>query len=335
MTTAVPVAAMDRLIDNLDRLHSAPQVICRVLTLLQDDDYETDELADCLEVEPALASAVLRLVNSSYFGLPRNVASLKQAITFLGSRSLRLAVLSFGLLERLTEDAPAAVYEDFWRRCLTMASVGFRLAAHQPELAGDEAYTAGLLADIGILLLAQSDTTAYVKLHMRAEHGATLIDSERERYGFHHGQLGARLLARWNLPPLLAGAIADHHESQRMDDPLRLNTLAASLMADALWTPASPHVGDARRLLDAAYGIDLDGFITLAIDCKETIQENAALYQVSVPITIDCGALLAEARKQYREEAMMAALDWDSLAAVAEEHEQARLNIRNRMTNDQ
>ncbi len=136
MTTSTHVAAMDRLIDRIDRLHSAPHVVCQVLRLLQDEDYQTNELVGCLQADPALASSVLRLVNSSYFGLARHVGSLQHAVTFLGSRSLRLAVLSFGLLKQLVRDTPARVYQDFWRRSLTMASVGSRLAARQTSSAG-------------------------------------------------------------------------------------------------------------------------------------------------------------------------------------------------------
>ena len=162
MTHRAHTAAMDRFIDRLDRLHSAPQVACQVLTVLQDENFETCQLVHCLEADPALASSVLRLVNSSYFGLARNVASLQHAVTYLGSRSLRLAVLSFGLLKQLAEDTPAQVYQDYWRRSLTMASVASRLAANNPELAADEAYSAGLLSDVGMLLLAQLETKSYV-----------------------------------------------------------------------------------------------------------------------------------------------------------------------------
>jgi HD-like signal output (HDOD) protein len=327
MTTTAPIATMDRLIDKLDRLHSSPKVACRVLAILKDDDFETGELVNCLEMDPALASSVLRLVNSSYFGLARNVASLRQAVTFLGSRSLRLAVLSFGLLEQLVEDTPAEVYEDFWRRALTMASVGFQLASLKSDVAGDEAYSAGLLADVGLLLLAQSDTKAYVKLHTKTAHTTLLVESERERYGFDHGQLGARLLSRWNLPAMLTEAIEDHHDEPDYDEPLSLNTHAASLMADALWTPESEHVGDARELLESEYGLDLDGFITLAVDSKEMIQENALLHQVKLPVDFDCRTLMAQAQEHYLDEAMMAALDWDSLSDMARQCENVERGV--------
>ena len=65
MTTSAHMAAMDRLIDRIERLHSAPHVVCQVLRLLQNEDYQIHELVSCLQADPALASSILRLVNSS------------------------------------------------------------------------------------------------------------------------------------------------------------------------------------------------------------------------------------------------------------------------------
>ncbi len=321
MTHPAHTAAMDRLIDRVDRLHSAPQVACQVLTLLQDETIESHELAQCLEADPALASSVLRLVNSSYFGLARNVASLQHAVTFLGSRSLRLAVLSFGLLKQLIKDTPGQVYQDYWRRSLTMASVASRLALHNSELEADEAYSAGLLSDVGLLLLAQLETKSYIKLYQKVGHSPMLIESEREMYGFHHGEIGSRLLERWNLPDRLIDAVALHHTEPDPTDPLSLATYIANLMADALWTPRSPQVNEARQLLESEFGMSMDGFITLAVDCKEIVYDSADVYDVRLTGSIDCEALLNEARRQYMDEAMEAAIDWDSLAAVAREDE--------------
>jgi HD-like signal output (HDOD) protein len=317
MTDHALMASMDQAIDGLDRLHSSPHVACQALRLLQDDNVETCQLVQCLETDPALASNVLRLVNSSYFGLARNVSSLRHAVTLLGMRSLRLAVLSFGLLEQLAKDVPARVYDDFWRRSLTMASVASRLVPRKQDVAGDEAYSAGLLADVGVLLLAQLDTRQYSRLYNKAGHSEWLLESERERYGYDHGQLGARLLDRWNLPPLLTRAVAGHHQRPESSDALAMIIYLASLIADSLWTPDSPRVKEARVLAEAECGLDLDGFITLAVDCKEIIRDSAQMYQIHLGRDINCAALVDQARRQYMEEAMEAAIDWDSLEAIA------------------
>lgn len=323
MTNRPHTAAMDRLIDQVDRLHSAPHVAFQIVRLLQGEDYEMGELVACLRADPALATSILRLVNSSFFGLAHHVGSLQHAVTYLGSRSLRLAVLSFGLLRQLVKDTPARVYRDFWQRSLTMAAVGTRLAPRVRERA-DEAYSAGLLADLGLLVLTQVDTRSYVQLYDRVGHSLLLAESERERYGFHHGQLGARLLERWNVPEALAAAVAEHHVLRPGAGPLALVTHAADVLADALWTPQSPRVQEARRLLEAEFGLGLDDFITLARECKESIQDSLGTFQVHLAVEIDCDALLEQARRRYMSTAIAAAVDCDSLAAIAD-HDAAEL----------
>ncbi len=202
-----------------------------------------------------------------------------------------------------------------------MAAVAARLAHGKRELASDEAYSAGLLSDIGLLVLAQLETTSYVRLYQRVGHGTMLIESEQELYGFHHGQLGARLLERWNLPASLTDAVASHHAFSDANDMLSVATHIANLMADALWTPDSPQVQQARQLLESEFGMDLDGFITLAVDCKAIIRDSAETYSVKLAGEIDCEALLNQAKIQYMDEAMEAAIDWDSLSAVARQEE--------------
>jgi HD-like signal output (HDOD) protein len=316
-TTSAQQASMDRLINQVDRLHSAPHVACQVLNLLQDEEFDMDQLVSCLEWDPALATSVLRLVNSSYFGLARNVSSLQQAVTFLGCRTLRLAVLSFGLMKQMIGDTPAEVYRDFLRRSLTMAATASQLAVHREDVQRDEAYCAGLLADVGVLVLAQLETSSYSRMYAKLGHTALLTESELELYGFHHGQLGAHLLQRWNLPDRLTRAVSLHHSRPQGDDDLRLTVYAGDLMADALWTPESPRVAESRKLLQAEFGLDLDGYIELAVECKRVIAENAELHKVELDGNIDCDALLAQARKQYMEEALEAAMDWDSFESVA------------------
>ncbi len=307
------------MLDHLDRLHTAPHVACQVLSVLQDEDFDIHELVGCLESDPALATSVLRLVNSSYFGLAKNVASLQQAVALLGSRSLRLAVLSFGLLDKLVHDTPAAVYQDFWRRSLTMAAASSQLTtAHNCPIRADEAYCGGLLADVGVLVFAQLQTSNYAELYERVGHTPLLVESERELYGFDHGQLGARLLARWNLPDVLAEAVVQHWDRVPDCGDFPLMLYAADLLADALWAPESPRVNTARELMESEFNMDMDGFITLAIHCKQTIKETAETYQVNLVGDIDCDQLLDQARRQYMDAAMEAAMDWDSLEAVAE-----------------
>ncbi len=315
ITDATAVAQMDAWINRVERLHSSPAIACQVLTILEDEDFDVGELVTCLERDPALASAVLRLVNSSYFGVARSVGSLSQAVMLLGSRSLRLAVLSFGLLKHLSEDTPAQVYNAFWTRSVTKAVVASLVARRSAQLRADEAHSAGLLSEVGMLLLAQEDTERFVELFAVFGFADDLWESERAVWGFDHSALGARLLMRWHLPEATTSAIASHR-SEPVDSPLASHLLAADLLADALWTPGSPRAARARTYLEEEFGLSLDDYIDLATLAKQRIDETAALYHCRLTGEIDIDAVLQAARRQFVETALETALDLDSLGAI-------------------
>jgi HD-like signal output (HDOD) protein len=309
---------MDKLIDQIGELHSSPTVALKAFNLLNDPDFHIPELERCLEADPALTVAILRLVNSSRFGLTRKVSSLSQAVALLGARSIRLAVLSFGLVERLTRGTPAEVCQDYWRRALTMAVTASRLCRDNKTASSDEAYTAGLLADSGVLLLAQVQCDKYASLYKEHSHGAELIAAERKLLGFDHSALGARLLARWNIPEQLTLAVESHHTDTGNGSYLQRAVLAGDMLADVLWTPGTPRIAETRKFLATEFDLDIDDFITLASECQADVRTSAETFHVTLSASIDCEDLLKRALKQHRSEAMDATLDLDGLTAVTE-----------------
>ena len=309
---------MDNLIDQIEELHSSPTVALEAFNRLKDPDFHMPELEKCLAADPALVASILRLVNSSRFGVSQTVSSLSQAMALLGARSIRLAILSFGLVDRLTRGAPAEVCQDFWRRALTMAAVASYLCRGNKTVLPDEAYTAGLLADSGVLLLAQVQCDEYVSLYAKHGHGSELIAAERKRLGFEHAALGARLFSRWSLPEQLTLAVQYHHTNVRNGSPLQRAVRAGDMMADVLWVPGTPRLAEAKEFLGAQFDLSLDGFISLAVECKADIESSADLFRIKLADSIDCKDLLQRALTQYKSEAMDASLDLDSLIATVE-----------------
>ena len=203
-----------------DHLHSSPLVACKVLSLMRRNDFDIREVTELLEADPALTTFILKLVNSSYFGFSQSVSSLHQAVTLLGSRTLRLAVLSFGLIKQLNDNTPAQICERYWKKSLTMAVAATRIAALDGSVTQDVAYSAGLLSDVGVLAFAQVQTDKYVAIYEQHYQSATLIREEEELFGFNHSDLGAYMLGQWNLPEELCQAVSHHH-----DPPLSLSGL--------------------------------------------------------------------------------------------------------------
>jgi HD-like signal output (HDOD) protein len=190
-------------------LYSRPTVAMELVRLAEEPRVDAKALKNCVAQDPALTCKILRVVNSSMFGLSRPVADLNQAIGLLGIKPLKLLVLGFNLPDTLFAEVAAEELRWYWTNTLTRA-VAARLIAeqlwHKP---GDEAFVAGLLQDIGILVLLRELGEPYARfLTGVIEEKCHLASLEQDTLGFDHLQLSAALLARWNLPARLGEAIA-------------------------------------------------------------------------------------------------------------------------------
>lgn len=318
MTTNRGSEALERLIRQIDRLHSGPGVAQRLLALIRDPEFDMADVAECLEHDPALSARILGVVNSSRYGLAHKIGSIRQAAAFLGRRSLQLVTLSFSLLESFSRGPYRQMYLDYWRRALTIATVAHRIGQRHEKLAGDEAYAAGLVADIGVLVLAQVVGERYIAMYLKHPHGPELVAVEVQSLGFSHAEVGARLLERWGLPEAVVSAVAKHHEPAEDGLPIEAAVHAGWLMSEALWTPNSPHVKAARQFLQDQFSISLDDFIDLAQRCRSDIDDSAEAFGISMGKPVDCQQLIDEARRVSLETALEAAIELDAIETVVE-----------------
>jgi len=181
----------------VDGLPSLPRIYSDLTAALESPNCGAAEIAEVVCRDPALAAKVLQLVNSSFFGLPRRVTALPESVAFLGVATLRSLVLSTEAMSLFRPAARAAGLDvdGLSVRAVATATEAARLAA--PENRSD-AFTAGLLSDIGLLLLAAK--------------APDLLRRDEAELGFGHGAAGAYLLGLWGLPPAVVEAVAFHHE---------------------------------------------------------------------------------------------------------------------------
>lgn len=307
------VEAMERMIRQIDRLHSGPGVARKMLVLIRNPDFNLAEVAECLEHDPALSARVLGVVNSSRYGLVQKIGSVRHAAAFLGRRSLQLVTLSFSLIDSFSRGPYRQMYLDYWKKALTIATVAQRIARRAGGMCADEAYTAGLVADIGTLALAQVAGEDYVRLYLRHPHGAELVAVESASFGFNHAEFGARLLDQWSLPDAVIAAVAGHHASAPGCEPIEAVVHAGWLMSEALWIPNSSRILAARQFLQAECGFDLDDFIELAHGCRNDIHDSAEAFGIALGSSINCQQLIDEARRVSLETALEASFVVDHL----------------------
>src|SRR5262249_11401228 len=156
----------------------------------------------------------------------------------------------------------------------------------------DEAYAAGLVADIGVLALAQAVGEKYVEMYLKQPHGPLLVAAEVELLGVSHAQGGSRLLERWGLPGSVLSAVSGHPEPDVGGELLAIAVHAGWFMPEALWPPNPPDVTAARMYLHEECRYSLDDFIDLALRCRGDIDESAKAFGITMGKTLDCQQLI-------------------------------------------
>lgn len=306
-------SSLDLFLNRLDKLHSSPTVALRVMEITRNPDFQMNSVADCLELDPALSASILRLVNSSYYGLIDEVTNLRHALTYLGRRSLRLAVLSFGLVKTMVSGAPARFHQQYWKRSLTMAAAARECAKllKDHNVDPDTAFATGLISDLGMLAMAQLETEKYIVIAEEPDHTIDLVQREREEFGFDHMAVSQRLMTRWELPEDLVEAVGNHHTYLPASAPLNQVALVANLITEVIWTPVCPYMQPLQQVLIRQLDLNIDALITLVLATKESIEESSDIFGVQLQGEINLAAVELQARELFRVAALDLADDFD------------------------
>jgi len=211
--TAQAAASFAAVLADLEGLRPFSDVARRVLAYVADPDYEVAGLQAIIEQDPSLATRVLRLANSAAFRPREACASIRQAITVLGSRTLSEVATSLSMMAMFSDlSGVGRMVRD---HCASTAALMRSLARHKAN-AGPNCYIVGLLHDFGKLLLIQAQPATYLKIH-----GPTIADAdtihlnERQVLGFDHAVLGGHMLKKWALPDPIPKMVAWHHQPSR------------------------------------------------------------------------------------------------------------------------
>lgn len=213
---------LDAVLAAVDQLPARHAVALRVVQLADDDSITAETLAEVVAAEPALHARLLRLANSSYYGLSNRVSNPAFAVTIVGFAAVRSLALTTAVGVGNARGAPPG----FLSRTATVASAAAEVAPRFNQKA-DEAFSLGLLSTIGQGLLWQEDHAAYRRI-LRANVGpAALAEAERSRYGMTHLDVSARALRAWALPTAMPVAL----EELDAEHPPRslASTIAAAL----------------------------------------------------------------------------------------------------------
>ncbi len=236
----------DRFLSIIEEIPAIPDVVVKVMQLTRNPDVTAKELTDMISNDPGLTGNILRLCNSAYYGIPRVVSSLNQAVMYLGFHTIRSLVLTCSINSFFNPKQPVYGYVNggIWHHSVACAITSELICNHvRPEL-HDSAFTAGLLHDIGQLILGISikDTSETI-IDMMINGGVDELQAENDSLGFTHEELGAHLANAWNFPDDLIHAICHHHHPLESKTQTEMTSII--------------HIADAMAL-ELGFGIELE-----------------------------------------------------------------------------
>ncbi len=200
------------------KLPSPPAVALKILNAVQSEENCFDELANIIMADPALTARILKIANSSLYGLSKQVDSLSQATALIGTQTLKNIALSFVFVKKFQEiDVSGFDLDLFWRRSIS-AAVAAEIISERVGSKDSDIFVSALLADIGVLILFLSDPAGYTEvIDDKRISGKSTCAVEKQQFGFNHSEISSHLLESWNLSDSIYGPIFWHH-SKKPDD---------------------------------------------------------------------------------------------------------------------
>jgi len=227
---AVKDSFIDRL-EAIEDLPSLPEIVTKLTRVIEDPNTSANDVANIMSEDPAVTSKVLKLINSVYYGPAnsnREITSVPYAVARMGFNEVRNIVLSMSVFSMFNRYERTIDRREFWRHCISVAittKVVFGYSNSDmvvPDTNLDTYFVAGLLHDIGIIVLEQYFHKTFSSLCQYAEeNNLPLHRAEEEKWDVTHGDIGAFLAKKWEMPMPIVEAIQHHHHPEYADEAFR------------------------------------------------------------------------------------------------------------------
>jgi len=216
-------------------LRPLPRAVTRLIELVESETATIEQMETLINADPVLCGKILQVANSAYYGLARQVNSIRGALMLLGAHTIKGITLSVAAVAALrTGRAVCEAEHRLWRHAFLCAGYaqGIAQASRWGMRVAEDAYIVGLLHDIGSLFLLTRFPAQYRPLLKRAEQEPELfLERELQTFGCDHADVGAMIADHWTLPERIVQAIANHHAPFLPEGDLRL-LAAAAIQAD-------------------------------------------------------------------------------------------------------
>ena len=216
--------ALDRILASLGDLPTSPAIVTSLMGQTTNSDADLEAISKTIMADQSLTARLLKLSNSSFYGRSQKVGTLREAIIILGFKTLRSLVLAASTHSLYQKSKAGDITEKLWAHSLATAIACRLIARRKRHPQAEEAFIAGLMHDIGKLVMIEKIPDEYLDIIKAVERtGAKFVDEEQRRLSFSHTDVALLLLNKWSFPEFLTRAVFRHH------DPDNLNRQPAPL----------------------------------------------------------------------------------------------------------
>ena len=277
MNNGIPKNLLSRLKSGY-ALPALSPVALKLVELASDDTSSAKDLAKLIERDPALAVRLLKLANSAFFGTSNPISTLAQAVVRIGLQRLRIMALSISLRDTLPFSRTGALdFKEFWRISLYRALIAKSLAEHSKGQNSDEAFVAGFITEIGLLIFFDIFLRGeVVDPPLKLEPLEDLLRWEREKYGVNHRQIGEAALTHWKFPePIIRCQTAYKNTSRARKLPPLAKLFEQSRLLSRILTPSSEAIHLPFEEAQKSFGLDPGMISDILVATFEQVQDIA------------------------------------------------------------
>lgn len=209
--------SIQNFVAHINSIPAMPELYRRLRLELQSEEASISSVAKIVESDLGMTAKILQLVNSAFFGIRQHVSSVTQAVSLLGLDTIKSLVLLIGVFTPAMSQKfpPGLSLEQIWRHGMMVGASALAIAREETndKVVTNDAFTAGLLHDVGKLVLAENCGDEFARVWTHAVDNQLQTDEvELETFGCNHAQVGAYMLGIWGLPDAVVEAVAFHHK---------------------------------------------------------------------------------------------------------------------------
>ncbi len=207
------------ILDHANSLPVLPHVAMEMLQMVDSHRSNSTHIESIVKNDQVLTLRILKLANSAYYGYPREIISIREAVVILGMETLKSLVLSLMTQQMLSQNLEiyGLKQSDLWKHSMVVAMIARSIAKQTKNPKYEQFFVGGLLHDVGKLLLDFYLREHYDMLVAQINDGGlALVEAEERLIGFDHAYIGSKLLEHWNLPPFLVELVRYHHFNDKV-----------------------------------------------------------------------------------------------------------------------